>query len=401
MRGRLSRTTEGREGDPLQEGENSREWDRQCQARYRKPKEDWTTELEKERTAIPKCSGCSEQIFDRFILKVLEGSWHAKCLKCADCQSQLSDKCFSKGDKVYCKDDFFKRFGTKCAACEKGIPPTEVVRRAQEHVYHLDCFACLMCSRQLNTGDEFYLMEDRKLVCKADYEAAKAREYEMDSSNKRPRTTITAKQLEALKRAYNESNKPARHVREQLSVETGLDMRVVQVWFQNRRAKEKRLKKDAGRQRWNPYFRQIKREGDPDSSQSADDRSDDGMTDGSFHGSMDDLDQGGPGLGQGRLTGDLFHIDHDTPLGPPLTGNHPPATPPAESWSAAFGGLPGAAPAFLGRNSPGVGPQLQPPMLPMEAIPMVGVPRLLSAEEPPQSYMDYTPSSSHNHVEVY
>jgi hypothetical protein len=32
-----------------------------------------------------------------------------------------------------------------------------------------------MCSRQLNTGDEFYLMEDRKLVCKQDYEAAKTR----------------------------------------------------------------------------------------------------------------------------------------------------------------------------------------------------------------------------------
>lgn len=106
----------------------------------------------------------------------------------------------------------------------------------------------------------------------------------MDPSNKRPRTTITAKQLEALKRAYNESPKPARHVREQLSTETGLDMRVVQVWFQNRRAKEKRLKKDAGRQRWNPYFRQIKREGDHDSSLSADDRSDDGLTDSSFQG---------------------------------------------------------------------------------------------------------------------
>uniref|UniRef100_A0A4W3GCF4 LIM homeobox 3 n=2 Tax=Callorhinchus milii TaxID=7868 RepID=A0A4W3GCF4_CALMI len=36
-------------------------------------------------------------------------------------------------------------------------------------------------------------------------------------------------------------------------------MRVVQVWFQNRRAKEKRLKKDAGRQRWGQYFRNIKR----------------------------------------------------------------------------------------------------------------------------------------------
>ncbi|CAE1304949.1 LHX3_4 [Acanthosepion pharaonis] len=107
-------------------------------------------------------------------------------------------------------------------------------------------------------------------------------EYDLDGGNKRPRTTITAKQLEALKRAYNESPKPARHVREQLSVETGLDMRVVQVWFQNRRAKEKRLKKDAGRQRWSPYFRQMKRNGDPDSSLSADDRSDDGLTEASY-----------------------------------------------------------------------------------------------------------------------
>ncbi len=32
-----------------------------------------------------------------------------------------------------------------------------------------------------------------------------------------------------------------------------------QVWFQNRRAKEKRLKKDAGKQRWGQYFRNMKR----------------------------------------------------------------------------------------------------------------------------------------------
>lgn len=55
-----------------------------------------------------------------------------------------------------------------------------------------------------------------------------------EQPNKRPRTTITAKQLETLKMAYNNSPKPARHVREQLSQDTGLDMRVVQVWFQNR-----------------------------------------------------------------------------------------------------------------------------------------------------------------------
>lgn len=49
----------------------------------------------------------------------------------------------------------------------------QVVRKAQDFVYHLHCFACIMCSRQLATGDEFYLMEDGRLVCKVDYEAAK------------------------------------------------------------------------------------------------------------------------------------------------------------------------------------------------------------------------------------
>lgn len=58
----------------------------------------------------------------------------------------------------------------------------------------------------------------------------------MDNSNKRPRTTITAKQLETLKTAYSNSPKPARHVREQLAQETGLDMRVVQVCLRAREA---------------------------------------------------------------------------------------------------------------------------------------------------------------------
>jgi LIM homeobox protein 3/4 len=107
-----------------------------------------------------------------------------------------------------------------------------VVRRAQENVYHLDCFACIICGRKLDTGDEFYLMEDRKLLCKGDYEAAKLKDG-VDGS-KRPRTTITARQMEVLKEAYKNSPKPPRHVREQLSQDTGLDMRVVQVWFQNR-----------------------------------------------------------------------------------------------------------------------------------------------------------------------
>ena len=32
-----------------------------------------------------------------------------------------------------------------------------------------------MCSRQFDTGDEYYHMEDGKLICKPDYETAKAK----------------------------------------------------------------------------------------------------------------------------------------------------------------------------------------------------------------------------------
>merc|ERR1712241_1638221 len=209
---------------------------------------------------IPKCGSCGGLILDRFILKVVDQPWHAKCLSCASCAQPLREKCFVKNSDVFCREDFFRKYGTKCAGCGEGIAPSAVVRRAQDNVYHVDCFSCLMCSRKLDTGDEFYLMEDRKLLCKIDYDTAKTKGEYSDGSdgNKRPRTTITARQMEVLKEAYKSSPKPARHVREQLAADTGLDMRVVQVWFQNRRAKEKRVKKGAGRARWGQYFRGLK-----------------------------------------------------------------------------------------------------------------------------------------------
>lgn len=52
-----------------------------------------------------------------------------------------------------------------------------------------------------------------------------------------PRTTIKAKQLETLKAAFAATPKPTRHIREQLSQETGLNMRVIQV--QGKRKKKK------------------------------------------------------------------------------------------------------------------------------------------------------------------
>ena len=58
--------------------------------------------------SIPKCMGCGLLILDRFILKVLDNTWHSKCLKCSHCNEPLKEKCFVRDNDVFCKEDFFR-----------------------------------------------------------------------------------------------------------------------------------------------------------------------------------------------------------------------------------------------------------------------------------------------------
>lgn len=58
---------------------------------------------------------------------------------------------------------------------------------------------------------------------------------------KRPRTILNAVQRYDFKEAFKLSPKPCRKVREHLADKTGLSVRVVQVWFQNERAKVKKM----------------------------------------------------------------------------------------------------------------------------------------------------------------
>ena len=58
---------------------------------------------------------------------------------------------------------------------------------------------------------------------------------------KRPRTILNAVQRYDFREAFKLSQKPCRKVREHLASKTGLSVRVVQVWFQNERAKVKKM----------------------------------------------------------------------------------------------------------------------------------------------------------------
>lgn len=64
---------------------------------------------------------------------------------------------------------FHRRFGTKCSGCSQGISPTDLVRRARNKVFHLKCFTCLVCRKQLSTGEELYVLDENRFICKEDY----------------------------------------------------------------------------------------------------------------------------------------------------------------------------------------------------------------------------------------
>eukprot|EP00117_Sycon_ciliatum_P033320 scpid41955/ scgid3932/ LIM/homeobox protein Lhx5; Homeobox protein LIM-2 &gt; LIM/homeobox protein Lhx5 len=65
-----------------------------------------------------------------------------------------------------------------------------------------------------------------------------------DEANKErgPRTHIKPEQLSVLMNTFQRNPKPPKHVQERVAKETGLTKRVVQVWFQNKRSKEKRIR---------------------------------------------------------------------------------------------------------------------------------------------------------------
>lgn len=164
-----------------------------------------------------------------------------------------------------------RNFGAKCSKCCRGIAATDWVRRARELVFHLACFACDQCGRQLSTGEQFALLDDR-VLCKSHYmenvdggttssdgklflcfeyscgcihsfyiltDGCEGDGYHKNKA-KRVRTTFTEEQLQVLQANFQLDSNPDGQDLERIASVTGLSKRVTQVWFQNSRARQKK-----------------------------------------------------------------------------------------------------------------------------------------------------------------
>ncbi|KAK2703779.1 LIM/homeobox protein Awh-like [Artemia franciscana] len=196
------------------------------------------------------CASCGQPITDRFLAQVNGKQWHMTCLRCCICTSPLErhTSCFVRSGRVYCRQDYERTYEAKCARCCRKLSSSDWVRRAKERVYHLACFACDACRRQLSTGEEFALHED-KVLCKVHYldgldtgsaSSDDGDELGANSKSKRVRTTFTEEQLAVLQANFVLDSNPDGQDLERIANLTGLSKRVTQVWFQNMRARHKK-----------------------------------------------------------------------------------------------------------------------------------------------------------------
>uniref|UniRef100_A0A672LM78 Insulin gene enhancer protein isl-2b n=1 Tax=Sinocyclocheilus grahami TaxID=75366 RepID=A0A672LM78_SINGR len=204
----------------------------------------------KKKSGLATCVGCGSQIHDQYILRVSPDlEWHAACLKCVD----MNHTCIC----IFVKYSY----------------SSDLVMRARDGVYHIECFRCSVCSRQLLPGDEFSL-RDEELLCRADHGLALERgsgssplspgnihsrglhmaakpvsvrqtphrnhTHKQSEKTTRVRTVLNEKQLHTLRTCYNANPRPDALMKEQLVEMTGLSPRVIRVWFQNKRCKDKK-----------------------------------------------------------------------------------------------------------------------------------------------------------------
>ncbi|XP_010006923.1 PREDICTED: insulin gene enhancer protein ISL-1 [Chaetura pelagica] len=157
----------------------------------------------KKKRLISLCVGCGNQIHDQYILRVSPDlEWHAACLKCAECNQYLDETCtcFVRDGKTYCKRDYISGF----------------VLVFERHIV----FAAEPIS--------------------ARQPALRPHVHKQPEKTTRVRTVLNEKQLHTLRTCYAANPRPDALMKEQLVEMTGLSPRVIRVWFQNKRCKDKK-----------------------------------------------------------------------------------------------------------------------------------------------------------------
>ncbi|CAR97817.1 LIM/homeobox protein ttx-3 [Caenorhabditis elegans] len=250
---------------------------------------------------LNQCCLCTFAIVDKEISVVDGKYYHNNCLRCQMCDIpfEYSDKCYVRDGVFLCRADHAKRYQKCCRKCEIPLNREDMVMKAKEMIFHHACFVCFICGIKLNPGDYYTMSPQGHLYCHAHYNAVRStvlceeaavatvpavvappppppttttapppaapeqppREASTEAEastdedgngsgsqrSKRMRTSFKHHQLRAMKTYFALNHNPDAKDLKQLAAKTNLTKRVLQVWFQNARAKYRRELHDGGR----------------------------------------------------------------------------------------------------------------------------------------------------------
>jgi len=105
------------------------------------------------------CSGCGLPTSPDTCLTVGDVMFHPVCLTCQVCHKNMQGKQISLDTKsrVYCAEDYARKFSPKCNLCHKAIVPKKGQTKAPRikvmgKDFHLSCFKCQSCQMLLDSG---------------------------------------------------------------------------------------------------------------------------------------------------------------------------------------------------------------------------------------------------------
>ncbi|XP_049548143.1 LIM/homeobox protein Lhx2-like [Anopheles darlingi] len=223
-----------------------------------------------EAMAPEKCAGCGSPIRDRYYLLVADRAWHNQCLRCCKCLHNLEAElsCYSREGNIYCKDDYYRQVLTAASVPTSFYTPTYLL--LLRGFNHRPSNSSNSSSRQRhNSKHSIRVLRrcvsiDLRMIITLTFNARHLLHKDLSVNSldlstydgsqspgsggtltpncrtKRMRTSFKHHQLRTMKSYFAINQNPDAKDLKQLAQKTGLSKRVLQVWFQNARAKWRR-----------------------------------------------------------------------------------------------------------------------------------------------------------------
>ena len=86
--------------------------------------------------------------------------------RCNICAELLTGWYFEKGGLVYCRKDYYQKYGERCRNCCNVMSGPVMVVGGSEIKFHPECFKCSNCSAIIGDDESYACLKECELYCK-------------------------------------------------------------------------------------------------------------------------------------------------------------------------------------------------------------------------------------------